>query len=298
MTALSVPDIGLPDGGDLSAGRIGFPSVFGLAAYLRASADHEHADLLEVRADGARLVLLDRHDGVLCTVYGLARPDGAPTAVPALAEAVMARPESLSLVLSPFGEGVRFAAACVEAGATVTERRPVAFLELDGADPAGALHPRNRRAIAVASRRGAEVEIAPLAPWFGAFYRRAMEGIGAAAVYHFADGYFSTLASLDHFVASVRDADGVAAAALFLASGEEVVYHLAGRRGTPAPVYGAMNLALAEGIRHAWRQGRRIIVLGGGRSPAPDDALLAFKLQFGARTAHRQTLVRAGRCES
>jgi hypothetical protein len=130
-----------------------------------------------------------------------------------------------------------------------------------------------------AHARGATVGVGSLAGWFGGFYRAAMTELAADPIYFFPDAYFEALRVVPHYQVTVADEHGTAAAVLFLHDGDEAYYHLGGRRAGVAPVVGAMSLALGEGVREAWRRGCRVAVLGGGRSDAPDDPLLTFKLQ-------------------
>jgi len=275
-------------------------SVYEQSAYLRASASHEHAELELVGVDGAVLPLLRYESGERRTVYGLPRPllaapDQPSKSLHALAETLCGDPSPLTAVLSPISPGPELAARLIERGAERIGERPIAITELDGGDPEPRFSRRGRRAIRTALGRGIELQIGPLAPSFGGFYRAAMAELEAEPIYFFADEYFEALGELAHFQVSVVDAGGVAAAALFLHDGAEAYYHLGGRRanGTP-PVLGAMSVALGEGIREAWRRGCTRAILGGGRTAAADDPLLAFKLQLSTATLPRLT-VKAGR---
>ena len=267
-------------------------SVYEDPAYLAASAAHEGAGLVWVGDGGLELALLRRPDGALRTVYGLPRPvgEGSPAE---LAGRLATLGSPLTAVLSPLGAGGQLARALVDAGGTIVGRRDISVADLAGGDPAAAIASRTRRAIRVALRRGAQVRVTPLTPWFGAFYRAAMAELEAAPIYFFADDYFDALTRVDHYQVTVEDADGPAAAALFIRGGGETYYHLGGRRAGDA-VPGAMNLALAQGLRHGGEAGDLVGVLGGGRTDAPDDSLLAFKRQLAPQLRPRLTVAVGG----
>jgi hypothetical protein len=272
-------------------------SVYEQAAYLAASAAHVGAELELVEAGDAGLALLRDPDGSRRTVYGLPRPFG-DASLEALADELAARFKPLTAVLSPLEPGPTLARLLCERGAGEVGARPIALAELSGVeDPAGGFHRRARRAIRTARGRGAHTRVEALAPWFGGFYREAMIELGAAPIYLFADAYFEVLAAVPHYQVTVRDDHGVAVAALFLHDGDEAYYHLGGRRAGKQPVLGAMSLALGEGVREAWRRGCSLAVLGGGRTDAPDDPLLTFKLQL-ATAARPRLSVRFAAGES
>jgi hypothetical protein len=257
-------------------------SVYESDRYLAASAEHVGASVETVEARGAALPLLRYADASLRTVYGLPRPSGAedPVALSALGDRLAVPGIALSAVLSPLEPGPRLAGMLRERGARITGRRPICMAELGSEDPSEQFDSRARRAIRTARKRGASTAVGALAPWFGGFYRAAMEQLSAEQIYFFSDRYFEALETLPHFQLTVEDEHGPAAAALFLHDGREAYYHLGGRRCDPEPVVGAMSLALGEGVREAWRRGCTLAVLGGGRTDSPEDSLLAFKRQL------------------
>jgi hypothetical protein len=258
-------------------------------AYLRASAAHEGSELTELHA-GARLVLLRQASGLLQTVYGYPQPlDGD---VEELASCLCTSGAPLRLGLSPLGAGAALA-ELLRARMPIASERAICVTDLDG-DPLDAFDRRARRATRTAMKRGGRVEVGRISDWFGAFYRAAMHQLGAHPLYHFADSYFAELGAMPHYQVSAYDAHGLAAAALFLHQGDTAYYHLGGRRDTPAPVLGAMNLALYEGMCEAARRGARLVVLGGGRGHEQDDALLVFKRQMSTRELARPTFVSEG----
>jgi len=268
-------------------------SVYEQGGYLDASAAHVDAVVELATAGGAALPLLRTADGRRRTVYGLPRPLGArdDAAQAALADAIAGDDAPLAAILSPLDPGPRLAQLLVERGLRSAGERAICVTELDGGDPDARFHRRAVRSLRTAARRGGAARVEPLTDGFGPLYRAAMTALDAPPIYHFGDGYLRALATLPHYQVTVTDAHGVAAAVLFLHDGHEAYYHLGGRRGH-APLLGAMTLALAEGIREAARRGCRIVVLGGGRSDAPDDALLAFKRQLSTTLVPRPSVER------
>jgi hypothetical protein len=269
-----------------AASEIVTGSVYEQEAYLAASAEHVGAAVEHAHAGGAGIPLLRHPDGRLSTVYGIARPYGdyPPDALGQLAHDLTVPGVRLHAVLSPLHPGPAFARELVVRGGQLVGERPICVADLDAGDTLGR---RARRSVATAHKRGASTEVTPLPDWFGRFYREAMGAIGAEPIYLFGEGYFAAMATLEHYLVTVRDEHGVAAAALFLTDGSEAHYHLGGRRPAPEPVVGAMSLALAEGIGAAREHGCRIAVLGGGRSDRPDDALFQFKWQLATRALPR-----------
>jgi hypothetical protein len=266
-------------------------SVYEQPEYLRASAAHVGADFELIAAGGAVMPLLRFPDGGWRTVYGLPRPYGEDLAddLGDLARDLTEPGIRLDAVLSPLQSGPDFARELSVRGGRLTGERPICVAELSAEDEPS-FDRRARRSIATAVKRGARTEVAPLAGWFGSFYRDAMSALDAEPVYFFGDPYFAAIAGLEHFVVSIHDADGVAAAVLFLADEREAYYHLGGRRVSPEPVLGAMSLALAEGIREAHRRGCGVAVLGGGRTDRLDDPLLQFKRQLAGSLRPRFTI--------
>jgi hypothetical protein len=271
-------------------------SIYEHDAYLTASAEHVGASLELVGVDGAAMPLLRYPDSSRRTVYGLPRPLGATSAdrVADLASKVAAEAGPLTAILSPLEPGPMLAAALCDHGAELEGLRPICIAELGSADPGNHFDKRARRAVATAHKRGAQVELGPLEPWFGAFYRAAMAKLDADPVYLFSDEYFDALGALGHYVVAVEDHAGIAAAALFLHDEREAYYHLGGRRNDPDVVVGAMSVALGEGVREAWRRGCGVAVLGGGRSDAQDDSLFTFKRQLAPVVMPRPSIRLAG----
>lgn len=271
-------------------------SIYEQGEYLAASAAHVGARVELIEASEAALAVLRYADGSRRTVYGLPRPFGATDAdaLAGLADELGRDRAPLTAALSPLEPGPALARLLGERGARTVNERSICMTELGGDDPQEQFHRRARRSIRTAQARGARVGIGPLAPWFGAFYRAAMDALSAQPVYFFADDYFEALAAVPHFQVTVEDDHGPAAAALFLHDADEAYYHLGGRRAGSAPVVGAMSLALGEGVREAWRRRCALAVLGGGLSDAADDPLLTFKAQLATTTRPRHTVELAG----
>jgi hypothetical protein len=254
-------------------------SVYEQAEYLQACAAHLGAEVEPACSSGLVLPLLRFPGGMRRTVHGLPRPYGEETreAAGELARDLTEPGVRLEAVLSPLGSGPGLARQLSVRGAKLVGERQICIAELELGER---FDRRARRSIATAGKRGATTEVGQLADWFGSFYRAAMGGLDAEPAYLFGDEYFATISGLDHFVITVHDEGGIAAAALFLRHGREAYYHLGGGRVSPEPVLGAMSLALAEGIREATRSGCEVAVLGGGRSDRLDDPLFLFKRQL------------------
>jgi hypothetical protein len=252
--------------------------AFDLPEYVAASARHTATTPVLGEAGGASLPLLRAADGGLRTVYGYPHGLGAPEGVDALAAALVSHARAW-LALAPFGPGAALATA-LEARLAPAGVRPICVAEPAGEDGLATFTGRARRAARTARSRGATSAVAPVAPWFGAFYRAAMQQLDALAVYRFDDAYFAALAAQNHYVTCVEDEHGIAAAMLWLVDRDAAWYHLGGRRSDPPAVVGAMNLCTAEGLAEAFRRGIPLGVLGGGRSAGDDDALFAFKRQM------------------
>ena len=142
-----------------------------------------------------------------------------------------------------------------------------------------------RSRVRKAERGGLVVEDRPLAvdpTALGAFYRAAMAEIGAAKSYFFPDEHFVRLGEL--FGENAREfrvtqGSSLMATALFLRESGRLHYHLA---ATPRATRAACptNLLLHRAALWGMEHDCRILHLGGGRTAAPSDDLLAFKRQF------------------
>ncbi|MDE2292972.1 MAG: GNAT family N-acetyltransferase [Elusimicrobia bacterium] len=119
---------------------------------------------------------------------------------------------------------------------------------------------------------------------FEALYAETMRALGADAFYFFSASYFEGLRALlrrGGLLLLAEHEGECVAAATFLRGTGWLHYHLAGSRPGPR-VPGAANLLILAAAREGRRLGLSRLHLGGGRSSAPDDALLKFKRSMGA----------------
>lgn len=122
---------------------------------------------------------------------------------------------------------------------------------------------------------------------FRELYAETMERVGADPYYRFGDWYFASLVSelaQRLRVVVVTGSEGVAAAALLLAAPPRLHYHLSASRPWAASL-GAGNLLLHTAAGFGVERGYDAIHLGGGRTAAPDDSLLRFKLSVSRQRA-------------
>ena len=202
---------------------------------------------------------------------------------------------TLFLRFSPLDDASRRAAAELP-GLTVTRRGDTITVPTGGGADAvwAGLAGRARTAVRKAEqaghrcrlRRAEAADLGADAP-FRTLYERTMLRVGAAAGYHFPDGYYpALLAGLGGglLLAEVsRPAEPPVAAALLMLHGDRVHYHLAGS-APAAGAGGAGNLLLWTVLRWAADTGRAVVHLGGGVSG--EDGLFRFKRSFGGeRTA-------------
>jgi UDP-N-acetylbacillosamine alanyltransferase len=144
--------------------------------------------------------------------------------------------------------------------------------------------PRHRRKVRSARRDGQVVKWDRDEDWdaFPALYAEALERLQAPERLRFPVPYFDALRRLAGAqLAAVRDDAGLAAAAVFLAGPLWYHYHLSARR--PGTGNDLTSLLLQEGLERAGREGRQAMHVGGGRTAAADDTLLAFKESLGGR---------------
>jgi hypothetical protein len=176
-------------------------------------------------------------------------------------------------------------AAFVPPDATLRVDRTTASIDprarLEG--PALSVH---RNMLRRAARLGLRATLGPLdadgARAFLTLYEATMSRLDADATYRFGASYLATLADLGEAVslAQVRSDDGaVVAMALALWGAREGDYHLAARVEGSENCAG--NLLLDTLAQEADRRGLTALHLGGGRTPAPDDALWRFKSRVG-----------------
>jgi hypothetical protein len=119
---------------------------------------------------------------------------------------------------------------------------------------------------------------------FQALYTETMRNLGADPFYLFTPDYFRSLRALlrrDGFLL-LAELDGeCVGAASFLRGSRLLHYHLAGSRPGPR-VPGAGNALILAAAREGRRLGLSCLHLGGGRTSAPNDALLGFKRSMGS----------------
>jgi hypothetical protein len=166
--------------------------------------------------------------------------------------------------------------------------RDTVWMELKESDLFSGYQTRARTAVRKAEKAGLRVEWrAPeeIAGRFGGFYREGMRRIGADDFYLFPDRYFEGLAGWDAVrLAVCLGDDGWLAAALFLAAGSTLEYHLSatteqGRR------LGSTNLLVHAAALRGQQEDCARLYLGGGASAVPDDPLLFFKAGFSKQRA-------------
>ncbi|MBN1269158.1 MAG: GNAT family N-acetyltransferase [Kiritimatiellae bacterium] len=124
-----------------------------------------------------------------------------------------------------------------------------------------------------------EENLADSLPSFRALYEENMQRVSARDYYFFRDEHYEWLSAkmedrVRLFV--VRREGEAVAGALLLIHGDRLHYHLSAAR-PDARVAAPANLLLHAGAMWGRRNGCRWMHLGGGRTAAPDDSLLAFK---------------------
>jgi hypothetical protein len=142
--------------------------------------------------------------------------------------------------------------------------------------------PRHRRKVRSARRDGWAVRWDRPEDWaaFPALYAGAVERLKGPERLRFPAPYFEALARLPGAqLAALRDGQGLAAAAVFLAGPLWYHYHLSARR--PGTGNDLTSLLLQEGLERAAGEGRQSMHVGGGRTSSADDSLLAFKQSLG-----------------
>ncbi len=116
---------------------------------------------------------------------------------------------------------------------------------------------------------------------FKKLYRATMQDRAAGAYYFFDDRYFDALCEIqgcDLHIAIARQGDTIAAAGLFIVTGDIVQMHLTGHDGRFAADQ-PMKLVFHAVRAWAREQGLRVLHLGGGRG-GEEDSLLHFKAGF------------------
>lgn len=118
------------------------------------------------------------------------------------------------------------------------------------------------------------------APLFQSLYETVLRQYDSAPAYWFPDAYYRNLFAAPWCEAwlALHDNKPVAAAC-FLISGPVLHYHLAGGSSLGRDT-DAAYLLLENAFCHYAEQGAELAHLGGGRTTADDDSLLAFKAKF------------------
>ncbi len=140
---------------------------------------------------------------------------------------------------------------------------------------------RHRNVVRKAQREGLAVRWDDPADWqaFPDLYAASMDRLGAPERLRFSEAYFAALAALP--AASIATTGDRAAASVFL-FGPRWGHYLFSARD-PAAGNHLSSLLLDAALDRAVARGLDGLHLGGGRSAAPDDALLRFKKGLGGR---------------
>lgn len=185
----------------------------------------------------------------------------------------------------PLLDNVRWS---LPAWAPVRERETVVIdLECPGPDRERGYSATHRNLVRRAAREGVRVEPTSGegdARAFAALYADTMRRVGARPSYFFGHAYFDGLRTAlgPHAHLFLARLDGrIVAGAVVLSFGRVLHYHLAGSDPETQRI-GTTRLLVHEIARWGAARGCRWFHLGGGRTSAPDDALLRFKANFSA----------------
>lgn len=197
---------------------------------------------------------------------------------------------------SRFGEWCRENSICVEFvrfhpmlrnwrffTGRVVDDRPTVWINLQLTDAFEGYQTRVRTAIRKAERLGVTVEWPAPEGTLSCFmdlYCEAMNAVAADQFYFFPPSYFSKLlTSSKAEIAFCRYGDRVIGAAIFLADGDLLEYHLSGC--TPeGRTYAANNLLIHQAAIRAKERGLARFYLGGGTDSRVDNSLFFFKAGF------------------
>lgn len=143
---------------------------------------------------------------------------------------------------------------------------------------------RHRNMVSKARRQGVVVDWQDPRGWadFESLYTAAMNRLGAPERLRYSHDFFAAVSTL-HWaeLACVRVDGGLAAASVFLFGDRWAHYQFSARQ--PSCGNHLSNFILQGAVNRAVSRGLEGLYLGGGRSPAPDDALLVFKRSVGGR---------------
>lgn len=279
--------------------------IYFSAGYHRASAGDESAAaiLYVFERAGERLMypfLVRRIDAVggervpagyhdIETVYGFTGPTATTTDAEFLGAAWQTFDDWCSsrqviaefARFNPFLRNERYSAA----GTVTTAVREHVVLDLDVNEDAlwRSYSSINRNMIRKAEDRRVCCEFGALSDHLDHFidlYHGTMDRNYAGSSYYFTREQLAILAEqVPCFVTVAKLGDEVAAISLFLLHDKRIHYHLSGC--SPAGRQAAANnLILHRTVLEAKRRGLEQFHFGGGRSGAPDDALLKFKGNF------------------
>ncbi len=143
---------------------------------------------------------------------------------------------------------------------------------------------QHRNMVSKAKRDGENVRWNQPEDWhdFVPLYADAMTRVNAPERLRFNHAYFEALRALPGVSwAALRKGTSLCAAAIFLGGETWWHYHLAAR-SAEAPNY-VMSYLLQAAFERAALMGIRGVHLGGGKTAAPDDSLLRFKMSTGGR---------------
>ena len=184
---------------------------------------------------------------------------------------------------SPLLRSERFAAPQTE----VSLDRETVEIRLEGGEEAlwQGYESAQRNRVRKAIRRGLACHETSLADGLANFrdlYESTMQRAAASGFYFFPDSYYQglhrTLSDHTKLFVVTCDRDPIAAG-LFFAFGRTLHYHLGASREDALPL-APNNLMFHQVALWGQEHGFERLHLGGGRSNAPDDALLRFKKRF------------------
>jgi hypothetical protein len=241
----------------------------------------------------ARIGAIDAPPGLsdIETVYGYSGPVATTTSPDFLGEAWQGFEDWCGeqnvvcefLRFHPVLRSERFAAPKTE----VSLDRETVEIRLDGGEEAlwQGYESAQRNRVRKAIKRGLvchETSLVEGLDTFRALYESTMQRAGASDFYFFPDSYYQDLRHTlaDHTKLFVVTCGGDSiAAGLFFAYGRTLHYHLGASREDALPL-APNNLMFHQVGLWGQEHGFERLHLGGGRSNAPDDALLRFKKRF------------------
>lgn len=170
----------------------------------------------------------------------------------------------------------------------IMEDRQTVWIDLSIDEILPTYSSRARTAVRKALKNGLQVEwcdnkrCLEMFPWL---YNSAMTELNADQFYFFSSDYFEKLLAWNQAYLSIcRLEDKILAAAIFLAEGYIMEYHLSASTSQGKKL-GATNLLLHEAISLGQQLGCKLLHLGGGTAPNADNSLLFFKAGFSSKRA-------------